>query len=218
MAKMEHFPLVNRLHTDVLEEKYGPIHAHVLRHDDRIREAHLEDQGGISRTYALTFFPERMHPELRPIDQKIRKGEAIGKAFRKEGYAVRKNVVAVFGLKLPGWLKKAFRVKTPYAKARLSEFYAKHHAGKPRLYGKVLEVYTPDFRPPRLNAVDYAQVNAPTETLRKQGFDEDDIWRRLGDDNYWGDVRNRHHAAKRAARPAVAALRRQVEEYLNRPR
>jgi hypothetical protein len=30
----DHFPTVNKLHTDVLEEKYGPIIADVLRHDN----------------------------------------------------------------------------------------------------------------------------------------------------------------------------------------
>lgn len=32
--KQEHFPVKNRLHTDILEQKYGVIHAVVLRHDN----------------------------------------------------------------------------------------------------------------------------------------------------------------------------------------
>ena len=47
---MEHFPLAERLHTDVLEEKYGQIKSKVIRHDFNIREAHLIDTNGISRT------------------------------------------------------------------------------------------------------------------------------------------------------------------------
>ena len=46
---MEHFPLVDRLHTDVLEEKYGPISSKILIHNDKIRKAHLVDKKGISR-------------------------------------------------------------------------------------------------------------------------------------------------------------------------
>lgn len=218
MAKLEHFPLTGRLHTDVLEERYGPIHVDILRHDARVREAHLEDERGVSRTYALTFFPEQLPPEFRPIDRTIGNGQAIGKAFREAGYLVRKNVVAVFKLRLPPLLRRAFRVRATSAKARLSEFYARNRVGRPLLYGTVLEVYSPDFRPARLNATDYAQVNAPTDVLRRHGFTEEEIWRRLGDDNYWDDVRAQHAAAKLAARRAVDALKQRAKDYINRRR
>jgi len=41
---MEHFPLVDRLHTDVLEEKYGKINSKVLVHNNEVRLAHLIDK------------------------------------------------------------------------------------------------------------------------------------------------------------------------------
>ena len=53
---MEHFPIIKKLHTDILEEKYGKIHSEVLRHDDFMRESLLLDEDNIARTYALTIF------------------------------------------------------------------------------------------------------------------------------------------------------------------
>src|SRR3989344_7231188 len=122
---MEHFPLAERLHTDVLEEKYGQIKSKVIRHDFNIREAHLIDTNGISRTYAITLLNEIKNKEIKAINEKIKFGKPIGKAFREYEYAIRKNVLDVFIIKLPIWLKQDFDTKENYAKARLSEFYAK---------------------------------------------------------------------------------------------
>lgn len=78
----QHFPTSNKLHTDVLEERYGPIIANVLRHDDikniergkeRIREARLIDKENVLRTYALTFLTyDKNNKEISEIDQEIR--------------------------------------------------------------------------------------------------------------------------------------------------
>ena len=64
MENTQHFPTKEKLHTDILEQKYGSIHAEVLRHDNKkecaegadcIREARLVDKDNVLRTYALTF-------------------------------------------------------------------------------------------------------------------------------------------------------------------
>ncbi len=65
----EHFPLVQRLHTDVLEERYGPVTADVLQHDNRVRQVHLRDKTGVSRTFAITLFPDAgISDSLKKID------------------------------------------------------------------------------------------------------------------------------------------------------
>ena len=123
---MEHFQLIEKLHTDILEDKYGLISAKVLRHDNKIREAHLIDKKGISRTFALTFFSKEMpNKEIKKINEEIKNGEAIGKAFREHQYSIRKNVLDVYIIELPSWLKHAFKTSSNFAKARISEFYAK---------------------------------------------------------------------------------------------
>lgn len=215
---MEHFPLVDRLHTDVLEEKYGAISVKLVRHTRRLREAHLVDRSGISRTYSLTFFPAKRERRIASVEKDIASGAPIGKAFRMHGYAIRKNVVEVFLLPLPGWLRKAFRTKEMRAKARISEFYAKKRGEEPVIYGDVLEVYSPDFRPQIINAVDLSQDNPLTRVLQKKGFSKEEVWRRIGNDNDWSDVEKKYFEAKRASRPLELKLKKTIERYISRKR
>ena len=74
---MQHFPLTEKLHTDILEEKYGEIHAKVIKHNSKIRESLLVDSRDISRTYALTFFRDLNSKELEEINEEIKKGTYI---------------------------------------------------------------------------------------------------------------------------------------------
>jgi len=213
---MEHFPLVNRLHTDVLEETYGPITADVLRHNEEFREAHLVDENGVSRTYALTFFPDEHETDtISDINEKIRSGGAIGITFREHDHAIRKNVLDVFPFELTDWLQDSFNTEERYAKARLSEFYAKTKDENPVIYGEVLEVYTPDFRPPIINAVDTRQINPSTEQLEAVGFTRDEIWHRIGNDNDWSDASQAYKQARINSLPYVFDLRDQVRSFVD---
>lgn len=184
---MEHFPQIDRLHTDVLEDKYGPIHAEVLHHDTEYREALLNDEENVARTYALTFFSEseKDDEEVQKIDEIIRNGGAIGKTFRDFGYSIRKNVIDAYLLETNPWLQEKFGVTDPKAKARLSEFLAAKEDGRPVIYGKVMEAYTPDFRPPAINDVDRQQISAPIAWLEHHGVSRQDVWRRIGNNNDW---------------------------------
>lgn len=211
-----HFQIRDRLHTDILEERYGPIAARVLRHDNSVRAAHLVDAKGISRTFAVTFFPPQGHKgETAHIDAEIRRGEPIGKAFRKHDFAIRKNVTAVLVVPIPKWLQEAFRLREPKAKVRFSEFFARRGNEKPIVYGQVAEIYSPDFRPASVNAVDRSQVNPPTRTLEAAGFSKEEIWRRLGAYNEWGDVKEDYLKAKKASRRESEKLLKKITDFLN---
>lgn len=211
---MQHFFLTEKLHTDVLKEKYGEIHAKVLKHNSTIRESLLVDSKGIARTYALTFFNGGRNKEVEEINQKIKNGEAIGKAFRGKGYLIRKNVLDVFVIKIPDWLKKEFQTKEKFAKARLSEFYAKKQGKNPIIYGIVTEVYTPDFRKPIINEVDKLQIGATTECLEDEGFSKEEIYRRIGDDNNYDDVQEKYDKAKEKSNVIISKLRKKIEEEI----
>lgn len=174
---MEHFNINKKLHTDVLEAKYGPIHSEVVRHDNFMRESFLSDEGNIARTYALTIFEyDRNNMEIRAIDERIKTGGLIGKAFKDFGYEVRKNVTGVFLIENPLWLKSKFADEGDESKARLSEFYAKQEIGEPVVYGTVLEVYSPDFRPADINDVDISQIHPTTAVLEKAGYTKAEIY------------------------------------------
>ena len=215
---MQHFPLTEKLHTDILEERYGEIHAKVLKHTSEIRESLLVDSKNIARTYALTFFENWNDKEVEEINEEIKHGEAIGKAFRKKGYTIRKNVLDVFAIKLPTWLKKEFNTKEEFAKARLSEFYAKKHGKNSIIYGIVTEVYTPDFRKPIINEVDKLQIGAVTECLESEGFSKEEIYRRIGDDNNYEDVQERYNKAKENSKKIIFKLRNKIEKEIKSPK
>jgi len=213
---MEHFPLVDRLHTDVLEEKYGPITSEIIKHDNNIRISHLIDENIISRTFAITFFPKKgLKGQVATIDKDIRKGTPIGKAFRKKGYAVRKNVIDVYIEKLPKWLKEAFKTKENFAKARLSEFYTKKKSTKPIIYGTVVEIYSPNFRGPVINNVDISQISASTQALEKVGFTKDEIWQHLGGDD-WAQGQDKYMQAKKDSLPLVFSLKKKIKTVINK--
>ncbi len=224
-----HFPTAEKLHTDILEEKYGPIHAVVLRHDnvremkkgaERIREARLVDTEDILRTYALTFLSyDKENEEIANIDDEIREGGLIGQTFRNHGYTVKKNVVDVFIIKIPAWMKDDFKADVDEAKARLTEFYAKKESETPVIYGTVLEIYSPDFKDPKdgINDVDIAQVNPLTGALQGVGVPTDEIWGRLdkaGEVDEWNDLKDRYEQAQKLSQPVVESLHNKIDKYL----
>lgn len=177
MKQEEHYHLGEKLHTEVLEEKYGVISLQLLHDDNEVREVLLTDKLGIARTYALTIRSNswRNNKEMVSINGDIKAGDPIGKAFKTRGYTILKHVLAVYPVGLPEWLQHAFMVKDHFAKTRITEFLVRK-AGKTFQYGYVTEVYSPDFRKPVINIQDEAQVAmalsqqqyAPVDELKKQ--------------------------------------------------
>jgi hypothetical protein len=166
MSKKEQYHLNERLHTEVLEERYGKISVQLLHDDDQMREVLLSDQQHIARTYAMTIRSKawRNNKEVCAVNDAIRSGEPIGKAFKTRGFTIQKNILAVYPLALPDWLRDAFMVGDIFAKTRITEFYIEK-SGLSYLYGHVTEVYSPDFREPAVSRYDMAQVNCPPDRL-----------------------------------------------------
>ncbi len=211
---MEHFPLVDRLHTDVLEEKYGSINSKIIEHDDKIRKAHLIDGRRISRTFAITFLEEFSSEEIKRINDEIKNGKPIGKCFREHEYAIRKNVLEVYRIKIPLWLQEEFQTKETFAKARLSEFYAKKRGDAPIIYGIVVEIYSPDFRSSKINKIDKAQESALTPILEKHGFTKENVWQRIGRENDYEDALKKFEKAKEESDELEKNLKKRIIEEL----
>lgn len=152
------------------------------------------------------------------IDREIKNGGLIGKTFRQHGYEIRKNVIDVYTIKLSQKLKKAFSHKSDFAKARLSEFYAKKESHDPVLYGIVVEVYSPDFRPATINVVDRQQVNPTTASFRKIGITENEIWKRLGSGNKWNDISDDYNRALDVSLDKVFVFKKLIDRYISRQR
>jgi hypothetical protein len=160
--KQEHPYFLNqKLHTEVLEEKYGKISLQVLHDDDETREVLLTDPHNIARTYALTVRSNnwRNNVEICAVNDAIRAGEPIGQAFKTRGYTISKHALAVYTIALPEWLRHAFMMDEYFAKARITEFVVRKQSSIFQ-YGFVTEVYSPDFRNALVNAQDRTQVSA----------------------------------------------------------
>jgi hypothetical protein len=162
MSRKEDYNLHEKLHTEVLEEKYGQISLQVLHDDDEVREVLLTDQHDIARTYAITLksYSWRHNSEICAVNDAIRGGEPIGIAFKDRGFAIKKNVLAVYTIELPEWLQHAFVVEENFAKTRITEFVIEKQ-GQVFQYGYVTEMYSPDFRKPVISATDKAQISCP---------------------------------------------------------
>lgn len=171
---------MQRLNTELLEGKYGPVSVRLLSHDNEIRESHLVDRHGISRTYAVTFLAPSYPEELAPIDAEIRNGVPIGRTFRKYGYDVRKNYLKALTVELPLRLRSEFAHPSRFAKAFISEFLARIDVRPPVLYGTVIEIFSPDFRSPAMSERDLLQGRATMKSLIVVGVPPEEIWERLG--------------------------------------
>src|SRR3989337_2981879 len=119
--------VTGRLHTEVLQDVYGRISVQVLNDDNLTREVLLLDQQNIARTYALTIKNTEWawNKEMQAVNAAIRGGEAIGKAFKVNGFSICKNIIDVYVVNLPGWLQDTFAHGSEIAKARISEFLVK---------------------------------------------------------------------------------------------
>lgn len=177
MKQQEPYNLSNRLHTEVLKEKYGKINTHVLRDDDDTREVLLMDEKLIARTYALTIKNKEWQHNLEicEVNEAIKNGEPIGESFKSRGFSVQKNILDVYVIKLTEWLRLSFETNIEMAKARITEFIVK----KKNLmynYGTITEIYSPEFRKPQINETDKAQINIPLSVLNSFGFSKEEIW------------------------------------------
>ncbi len=171
---------MHRLHTDLLAERYGPVSIRLLRHDNEVREAHLVDRKGVSRTFAVTFLAPPYPEEFTLIDAEIRGGAPIGRTFRKYGCEVRRNVLKALAVALPLWLRTEFAHSSLFAKAFLSEFLARINARPPELYGTIIEIYSPDFLTPEITETDLLQEGPTLKSLVANRVPHEDIWHRLG--------------------------------------
>ncbi|HEY6976744.1 MAG TPA: hypothetical protein VH396_10675 [Chitinophagaceae bacterium] len=169
-----------KLHTEMLEEKYGKIDVQILCDDDNLREVLLTDELHITRTYALTMKNKewQQNEEICSVNRAIQNGEAIGKAFKSRGYEIQKNVLDVYITTLPYWLQLVFATESKRAKTRITEFIIKKH-NEIYSYGLITEIYSPSFRKPVVNTADEMQINMPSPALLKLGFSKEEIWASL---------------------------------------
>jgi hypothetical protein len=174
--------VTGRLHSEVLEDTYGPISVQVLSDDTITREVLLKDRLSIARTYAMTIRNGEWarNNEMQAVNKDIQAGEAIGKAFKSHGFSICKNIIDVYVVNLPEWMKTAFSHTSETAKARISEFLVKRN-DLIFNYGLITEIYSPDFRKPVKNDQDSVQINLPSTILYDMGLTKQQVWKYIED-------------------------------------
>lgn len=203
--------VTGRLHTEVLQDVYGPISVQVLHDDNVTRKVLLTDQQNIARTYALTIKHTEWawNKEMQAVNTAIRAGEAIGKAFKANGFLICKNIIDVYVVNLPGWLQNAFAHSSEIAKARISEFLVKKNQLFYR-YGLITEIYSPDFRNAAVNVQDIAQINLPSGVLYDMGLAKQQVWKYIEE-----KALHKRHAPDSVS--FITAIKEKVHKTLSEP-
>ncbi len=177
---MRNYILSGKLHTEILEETYGKTSVYLLQDDDSIREVLLLDQQQIARTYAITLKNNtwKDNSDIIEVNETIKKGGAIGKTFAAAGYEIQKNVLAVYLVRTPLWLRFAFDSNLHWSKARVTEFIVKKDDTIFN-YATITEVYAPDFRKPEITETDEKQISISADVLSNFGCSNKEIWTAL---------------------------------------
>jgi hypothetical protein len=132
---------INPLHTDHLEQSFGPIHAEVLRHDDNLREVKLLDENDRLRTFAITFLSYAKNDAgIKQVDTELRHGGLLGKTFLAHGYAIQRNNLGAFALPLSAALQKEFHTSLTSMPAQVIEFCVSKDGRSFTPYGTIIEI------------------------------------------------------------------------------
>ncbi|MBX2924997.1 MAG: hypothetical protein KF746_22540 [Chitinophagaceae bacterium] len=195
------------LHTEMLEQKYKTITVQVLYDDDRVREALLVNEDMVTTTYAITFKNDdwRQSEEMCSINNDIKGGTGIGRAFKAKGFAIQKNVLDVFITPIPLWLQDSFKSGRNTAKVRVIEFFVRRK-DEVYHYATIAEVYAPAFRKPVIHAVDELQINIPSTSLQQLGFSKRDIWQLLESKTIVPGLAKNYTAVTEEIRNSVQAI------------
>lgn len=159
------------------EMVYGKLHVQLIHDDDFIRESLLVDATRTARSYVLTVKNTGWvtDDELCGINDSIRSGMPIDKAFRAAGYYLRRHVIAVYLTQMPVWLQSVFAHEKDMARVRIAECLVKKEH-KLFSYGFDAEIYSPSYKTPVIHHHDREQVRLPSIVLQSIGISKEGIW------------------------------------------
>ena len=138
-----------KLHTYILENKFGQIDGKIIKQDKNIRIIHLQDKKGISRTLGIVRFLNTDNKILEVAHGKIIAGELLGKTLQEFKINFRKEFIGSLKVKLPEWLKKDFNNQHDIGLAFFSKIFVSDDSileGK-FLYSELIEIIPQDLEP-----------------------------------------------------------------------
>lgn len=138
---MKHF----RLHSQFLEDLFGPIRLEIVQQGNGLRMVHLRDATGVSRTLGVVQFYGTPPEPFARVHRKILEGSPLGPTLLEAGIDFEKRVDSRFRIAMPHWLRRAFLSGESHATGVLSDLYIRNPKGGPVWqYARVLEVIPPE--------------------------------------------------------------------------
>jgi hypothetical protein len=136
-----------KLHTYILENKFGQIDGKIIKQDKNIRIIHLQDKKGISRTLGVVRFLNTDNKILEVAHGKILAGELLGKTLQEFNINFRKEFIGSLKVKLPEWLKKDFNNQQNNGLAFFSKIsiIIDSELGENFLYSELIEIIPLDL-------------------------------------------------------------------------
>jgi hypothetical protein len=136
-----------KLHTYILENKFGHIDGKIIKQDNNIRIIHLQDKKGISRTLGVVRFLNTDNRILEIAHNRIVNGELLGKTLQEFEIDFKKEFIGSLKVKLPDWLKKDFNEEQNNGLAFFSRIFVRDDSmleGK-FLYSELIEIIPQDL-------------------------------------------------------------------------
>ena len=113
------------LHTNRLEQLFGPISLHILKQNEPIRIVELKDGKGLCRTLAIVRFLDVRGKVLKEAYKTILGGELLGKTLIDFKIDFDREYTGSIRVKLSEWLKNDFKTNEDFGIAFLSNIWIK---------------------------------------------------------------------------------------------
>lgn len=85
-----------KLNTDLLRERWGPIHVEIARKSTTDRAVLFRDASGEIRGGAVSRFEMPLSPSLRAAHIAIQAGGSMGQVFQQQGFEISKESIDEF--------------------------------------------------------------------------------------------------------------------------
>jgi hypothetical protein len=136
------------LHTDSLEQLFGPISLHILKQNKTIRIVELKDKDKLCRTFAIVKFLNINGKTLKEAHDKIFKGELLGKTLCDFKINFDREFIGSVQVKLPDWLKDHFKTTEDISFGFISNIWVNDDSVEPDrfVFSKIIEIIPPELK------------------------------------------------------------------------
>jgi len=137
-----------KLHTDALEELFGPISLHILKQNETIRIVELKDKDDLCRTFALVRFLNIKGKELKKAHDLMVKGALLGKTLCDFKIDFDREFIGSVQVKLPDWLKDHFKTTEDSGLGFISHIWVNDDSVEPCrfIFSEIIEIIPTELK------------------------------------------------------------------------